>query len=227
MGLAHFIAHVYIRITIAPLKLDPPMRSKRQQNQLFLPGFNSKTKSQAHGGEHTKGKRKGPRPFDPKQALHVVLRSSKARGQLSMLSPSHCNHIRNLMDRLKTRWGVSVYRYANVGNHLHLLIRVKSRSDWQGFIRELSGGIAMIVTGAKKGNALPRSKSKDVAESAKRGFWDHLVFTRIVVFGKDFKGVAGYVLTNLWEAVGVPVRKILERGYRIREISEDGAVFIT
>ena len=135
MGLAHFIAHVYIRITIAPLKLDPPMRSKRQQNQLFLPGFNSKTKSQAHGGEHTKGKRKGQRPFDPKQALHVVLRSSNARGQLSMLSPSHCNHIRNLMDRLKTRWGVSVYRYANVGNHLHLLIRAKSRSDWQGFIR--------------------------------------------------------------------------------------------
>ena len=144
-----------------------------------------------------------------------------------MLHPRHCNHVRKLLDRLKFRWNISVYRYANVGNHLHLLIRAKSRSDWQGFIRELSGGIAMIVTGAKKCNALPRSKSKDVAESAKRGFWDHLVFTRIVAFGKDFNGVAGYVLTNLWEAVGVPVRKILERGYRIREISEDGAVFVT
>lgn len=201
------------------------MRSKRQQNQLFLPGFNSKTKFQAHGGEHTKNKRKARRPFDPKQALHVVLRSSKARGRYSMLSPQHCNHIKMLMDRLKTRWNISVYRYANVGNHLHLLIRAKSRADWQGFIREFSGGIAMIVTGARKSHALPRTKSDDVPESAKRGFWDYLVFTRIVGFGKDFKKVAEYVLTNLWEAAGVPVRKILARGYRILEISEDGAVF--
>ena len=131
------------------------------------------------------------------------------------------------MDRLKTRWDISVYRYANVGNHLHLLIRAKSRADWQGFIREFSGGIAMIVTGARKSHALPRSKAKDVPESAKRGFWDYLVFTRIVSFGKDFKNVANYVLTNLWEGAGVPVRKILERGYRILEISEDGAVFVT
>ncbi len=202
------------------------MRQKEQQKQLFLPGFNRTTAKGAHGGEHTKGKRKGLRPFDPKQALHVVLRSSKARGELSMLRPQHCNHIRNLMDRLKTRWGVSVYRYANVGNHLHLLIRAKSRADWQGFIRELSGGIAMIVTGAKKSHALARSKSKDVCESAKRGFWDHLVFTRIVRFGKDFVGVAEYVLKNLWEGVGIPVREILARGYRIMEISEDGFVFV-
>jgi len=203
------------------------MTSKRQQIQAFLPGFNSKTKSLAHGGEHTKNKRKAKRPFDPKQALHVVLRSSKARGQLSMLSPNHCNHIRNLMDRLKTRWNIQVYRYANVGNHLHLLIRAKSRADWQGFIREFAGGIAMIVTGARKGNALPRSKNGNVLDSAKRGFWDYLVFTRIVGFGKDFKGVAEYVLGNLWEAAGVPVRKLLTLGYRILEISECGAVFLT
>lgn len=202
------------------------MRSERQTNQFFLPGFSSKTKLTAHGGEHSKGKRKAPRPFDPKQALHVVLRSSKARGELSMLHPRHCNHVRNLMARLKKRWNVSVYRYANVGNHLHLLIRARSRSDWQGFIREFSGGIAMIVTGAKKGNALPRPKSTDAPQSTQRAFWDYLVFTRIVRFGRDFDGVAQYVLTNLWEACGVPVRKLLKQGFQIREISEDGAVLV-
>ena len=202
------------------------MSKKRQQFQQFLPGFNSKTEMNAHGGEHTLGKRKERRPFDHKQALHVVLRSSKARGQYSMLSPHHCNHIRNLMDRLKKRWGVKVYRYANAGNHLHLLIQAPSRAVWQRFIREFSGGVAMIITGARKGNALPRSKSRDIPESAKRGFWDHLVFSRIVGFGKDFKGVAQYVLKNLWEAAGVPVRKILARGYRILEFSEDGGVFV-
>ncbi|HAR44159.1 MAG TPA: hypothetical protein DCS07_16265, partial [Bdellovibrionales bacterium] len=128
--------------------------------------------------------------------------------------------------RLKTRWGVSVYRYANVGNHLHLLIRAKSRSDWQGFIRELSGGISMIVTGARKGNALERSKSAGLAESAKRGFWDHLVFTRIVSWGKDFNHVARYVLTNLWEGAGVPVRKFLEGSYKVLGLSEEGGVLV-
>ncbi len=143
-----------------------------------------------------------------------------------MLHPRNSGHVRELLERLKKRWGISVYRYANVGNHLHLLIRAKSRASWQGFIRELSGGIAMIVTGSKKGNALERSKAKDLPESAKRGFWDHLVFTRIVAFGRDFKGVADYVCTNLWEGLGIPVRKLLERGYRILEISDDGAVLV-
>lgn len=135
-----------------------------------------------------------------------------------MLHPRHCNHIRALLDRLKKRWGISVYRYANVGNHLHLLIRARSRASWQGFIREFSGGIAMMVTGARKGSAL--------SESGLRGFWDHLVFTRIVSLGRDFNGVARYVLTNLWEAAGVPVRKLLARGFRVLEISEEGGVWI-
>lgn len=206
------------------------MKSTRQPKQPFLPGFNRSTKEAAYGGSHTKGKRKTRRPFDPKQALHVVLRSSRARGEFSMLRPRHCNHIRGLVDRLKARWGVSVYRYANVGNHLHLLIRAKTRADWQGFIRELAGGIAMIVTGARKGAALERSvkrsKAAGLAQSAERAFWDHLVFTRIVRFGRDFNNVARYVATNLWEGFGVPVRKFLARGFRILELSEDGGVFV-
>ncbi len=202
------------------------MKNKRRPYQPIFPGFNRTTAKGAHGGDHTYGKRKTKRPFDPKQALHVVLKSSKAKGQYSMLHPQHCNHIRKLMTRLKTRWQIAVYRYANVGNHLHLLIRAKSLADWQGFIREFSGGIAMIVTGAKKSHGLARSKSKEVCESAKRGFWDHLVFTRIVRFGKDFIAVAEYVLKNLWEAAGIPVRKFLANGYRILEFDEEGFVLV-
>lgn len=143
-----------------------------------------------------------------------------------MLRPQHCEHIRRLLNRLKARWGIAVYRYANVGNHLHLLIRAKNRASWQGFIREFSGGVAMIVTGARKSHALKRSSAADISESAKRGFWDYLVFTRIVAWRRDFDGVAAYVLKNLWEAAGVPVRRLLAKGYRIFEISEDGAILI-
>jgi len=201
---------------------------KNTQTQFSFAGMSlataPKSREKAHGGELNQGKRKGTRPFDPKQALHVVLRSSKASGKLSMLRPQHCNHIRDLVHRLKKRWNVSVYRYANVGNHLHLLIHVRSRENWKGFIRELSGGIAIIVTGAKKGTPLVRSQTS-AEQAPSRGFWDHLVFTRIVSFGRDFKQVAQYVLTNLWEGVGVPIRKILAEGkLRLLEISENGTI---
>ena len=156
-----------------------------------------------------------------------MLRSSKARGELSMLRPRHCNHIRSLLEKLQKRRNVRVYRYANVGNHLHLLIRARRREDWQAFIREFSGGVAMIVSGAKKGAALKRNHAAGTPESAKRGFWDDLVYTRLVTWGRDFKGVAEYVCKNLWEGMGVPVRKILERGFRCLDISEDGAVIVS
>ena len=214
--------------------------SKRQQKHkqlsfsfLHYPGLSPKTGKVSHGGEHTRGKRKEKRPFNPNEALHVVLRSSKAHGEHSMLRSQNCNHIRDLVNRVKDRYGVRVYRYANVGNHIHLLIRARSRKQWQGFIRELAGQIAMIVTGARKGHALPREKSVGGARSvgsaasAVRGFWDHLVYTRIVSWGKDFKRVAEYVLKNLWEGVGIPLRKLLDRGYRVAELSEDGFVLVS
>ncbi|MCM2323189.1 MAG: hypothetical protein NDJ90_07985 [Oligoflexia bacterium] len=207
------------------------MSRKRQEHQLTLPGLTKRTRPLAHGGDVTRGKRKTARPFDHKQALHVVLRSSKARGERSLLHPRHCNHVRALTKRLEERWGVTVYRYANVGNHLHLLVRARTRPAWQGFIRELSGGIAMLVTGARKGQGLPREKAGlprgiGVADSAQRGFWDELVFTRIVAYGRDFAGVARYVCTNLWEGAGVPMRKYLARGYQALEISDDGGLLI-
>jgi REP element-mobilizing transposase RayT len=198
------------------------MPVKRPETQPHLPGLSLKTKDGAHGGDITKGKRKSARPFNPKLALHVVLRSSRAQGELSMLRPRHCNRIKAFVGKLQKRHNIRVYRYANVGNHLHLLIRAKSRADWRAFIRELAGGVAMIVTGARKGNALKRS---DAAES--RGFWDDLVYTRLVAWGRDFSNVAAYVCKNLWESMGVPVRKILQRGYRCLEISEDGAVIVS
>ncbi|MGK5085190.1 hypothetical protein WDW37_18025, partial [Bdellovibrionota bacterium FG-1] len=90
------------------------------KKEFYLPGFNLKTASVSHGGEHTLGKRKAVRPIDPKQALHVVLRSSKARGEFSMLHSRNCDPIQRFTQKLAKRWGVRLYRYANVGNHLHL-----------------------------------------------------------------------------------------------------------
>jgi REP element-mobilizing transposase RayT len=193
------------------------MNRVRAKKESYLPGFSSKTASISHGGEHTLGKRKTMRPIDPKQALHVVLRSSQARGEHSMLRPRHSGKIHDFAHALARRWGVRLYRYANVGNHIHLLIQVPSRAVWQRFSRELAGGIAIIVTGAKKGAAL-------APNSTGRGFWDHLAFTRIVKFGRDFEGVGRYLIKNLFEAAGVPVARLLGQGNRVCTISRDGVL---
>jgi hypothetical protein len=107
---------------------------------------------------------------------------------------------------------VRIYRYANVGNHIHLLIKVPSKAIWQRFLREFAGGIAIIVTGA----GLTRNK-------AGRGFWDGLAFTRIVSFGRDFEGVGRYVMKNLFESMGVPMKRLLAQGFKILTVSKDGA----
>lgn len=175
--------------------------SKIGVSQLNLPGLNLKSIKASHGGELVKGKRKEARPFRSKQAMHVILRSTKARGAHSLLHPNHAGLIKQLIFKLKNRWGVSVYHYANVGNHLHLLVRCRSKRSWQGFIRALAGQIAMIVTGSRKGQGLTRS-----ARNLERGFWDHLVFTRLVTFGRDFNYVAKYLSQNIWEATGLMVQ---------------------
>ncbi|MCM2276741.1 MAG: hypothetical protein NDJ89_01535 [Oligoflexia bacterium] len=183
----------------------------------FLPGLNMKSLSASHGGELSPGKRKSARPIDPKQALHIVMRSSKARGELSMLHPRHCAHIHALAERLASRWGVRLYRYANVGSHLHLLVKVPSRAVCQRFLRELAGGIAIVVTGAKKGIPLRKNASD-------RGFWDHLVFTRIVRFGRDYENVGRYLVKNLFEGAGVPMKRLLAEGLRILTVSQNGEI---
>lgn len=132
-----------------------------------------------------------------------------------MLHPKHCNHIEKFVRNIARKWGVRVYRFANVGNHLHLLIQVPTRSAWQRFSKEISGGIAQIVTGARKGIALARGKNSALPVSAQRGFWDHLLFTRIVSFGRDFNGMAKYLIKNLFEAAGVPMKRLFEQGYRL------------
>jgi REP element-mobilizing transposase RayT len=195
----------------------------RSKKESYLPGF-EKGAAKSHGGDLSLGKRKTFRPIDPKQALHVVLRSSKARGQLSMLHPKHCNAIEAHLHRAAKRWGVRVLRFANVGNHLHLLVKVPSRAAWQRFSKELSGGIARIVTGARKGAALDSKSNIQLPESARRAFWDHLLFTRIVGFGRDYQGVARCLVKNLFEAAGVPMRALLAKGLRICFIDRDGVI---
>ncbi len=175
-----------------------------KQQSLFA-NADSKTRAsttrarKAHGGDLSKkGRRKEARPFDPRKAIHVVLRSKKARGEWSMLSPRYKNVIKQTVYACARKAEVKIYRFANVGNHLHILIKTESnrflsgKRALQAFLRLVTGRVAMEVTGARKANAL------------RTRFWDGLVFTRLVEWGRAYNWVKDYFFQNLLQADGLP-----------------------
>jgi REP element-mobilizing transposase RayT len=143
-----------------------------------------------HGGDVRNGKRKISRPLDTKKALHVVLRSSRARRAWSMLRPELAARIRRKAGNLARRYDVRLYRYANAGNHIHLLATVRARPALQSFLRVFAGLTARLVTGARRGRPVGR-------------FWDRLAYTRIVSWGREFRAVGAYVRMNEAEARGL------------------------
>ena len=150
----------------------------------FLP-----KQSMEHGGDTRTGKRKVVRPFDRKRPLHVVMKATRARGPLSMLSRRNARAVESLVSETAQRAGVRVYRFTNVGNHLHLLLKAPSRRQFQRFLRVLAGRIAFHVTGAKKGNAQGK-------------FWDKTAYSRLLTWGLQYDQVHSYLLKNALEAIG-------------------------
>lgn len=142
------------------------------------------------GGTSTRGKRKTARPIATKRAMHVVLRSSRARGSWSLLDPGKRKVVNRATRAATERFAVRVYDRANVGNHLHFVLKARTHDAYRAFIRYLSGRIAFEVTGAKKGRAAGR-------------FWDAIPYSRVLEWGRDFINARVYVTKNLFEGEGV------------------------
>jgi REP element-mobilizing transposase RayT len=131
--------------------------------------------------------------------MHVVLRSERARGGWSMRK--HQAKIREALRACVSRTGVRVYDFANVGSHLHLLVRARRRDAFQRFLRTFAGIVARIVTGARRGRPLAGP------------FWSALAWSRVVAWGRDYWGVRHYVFRNRIEATDGPaIRHALEHG---------------
>ncbi len=142
-----------------------------------------------HGGEISSGKRKEARPTVTRRPMHLVLRSSRANGALSLRRKER--EIRELVTVFAKKFHVQIYSSSNNGNHLHLVIQAKDRVGFKKFLMSISGRIAQVITRARKGQKLDGK------------FWDYVPFTRIVEWGKDFQGVMKYVLQNILESTGV------------------------
>jgi REP element-mobilizing transposase RayT len=166
----------------------------RKQKQLLL-NDEFQEEKEFGGARLNKSHAKKSRPIAVKKTMHLTLRSSKAKGDRSFRYDK--NRIQKIDKVVKTqarKFGVEIYRFANVGNHLHLLVRASYRRGFISFLRSISGIIARIALRAERGCA-------KLSEST-RGFWDQRPWTRILFTWTEFKNVKKYVEKNFNEAMG-------------------------
>lgn len=157
-----------------------------------------KDEPKAYGGSlyTTRKGRSQPRPLSRKHTMHLVLRSTKARGELALWRKQHKLEIQNILVRFSRRFGVKILSNANVGNHLHLHIKLSTRHTYVAFIRAISSAIAMAVTGASRWNPLKRSTPTDK-------FWDGRPFSRVVIGQQAALRMRDYLLINQLEGTGL------------------------
>lgn len=155
-----------------------------------------KKESSAYGGEllKTRKGRAHGRPLSTKATMHLVLRSSKARGKMSFRHFQ--KEITQILNKFSLKHGVKVIRLANVGNHIHLQIKLINRFAYKPFIRAVTSAIAMKITGRNRWT-LAKAQSK---ESSK--FWDLRPFSRVIESFKEYLTLKDYIEINELQGFG-------------------------
>ncbi|WP_413293223.1 transposase [Bdellovibrio sp. HCB185ZH] len=125
--------------------------------------------TQAHGGTlFKKARHRCRRPLSTKKPLHLVLRSSQAKGSLSFRKSKNWKQVESLCRQFARKYKIKIESFANGGSHLHLTIRLNSKDSYSPFIRSLTGAIALKLTGA---NRTQKNAQK---------FWDFRPFTAVL-----------------------------------------------
>ena len=176
---------------------------RRQQQAFKGKGFETESR---FGGSLLKGNARGKRPLSTKLPIHAVLRTTKS----SLRKPAVYRDVNLIVTRAAKKYGLTIYKYANVGNHIHILLRVPNRYLWPDFIREITGRIATLVQGLRG----PEKGTK---------FWLHKPFTRVVHgWGKAFKAALNYVYLNQMEGEGNIKRSEVASFREYRALFMDG-----
>lgn len=205
-------------------KLTPQPHSGHKSQRRLHPS--------AHGGIlRNRLKGRGRRTISTRYSMHVVLRSTLARGARSFSREAN----RVLLDRLLTKhsqkFGVQLLGVGNAGNHLHLRLKVDSREQYFGFIRALTGEIALKFkriqqtatskhsTNAKhpvdrhnlaarhntveKHNLAAKPTTPTPDDTDNRNFWDRRPFSSIVAQAKYVARLIDYIKINNLEGDGI------------------------
>ena len=181
----------------------------------------SKAKSRKeHGGSLAVSRRRIVRPLNLNQSHHITLKSRHAIGPRSLFR--HKKLILNLIRKNSIRFQVKVYEYAIQGNHIHLLVKAKTRENLQNFFRVIAGHSAQKIlalhplktnTKNERGGAFGRERVErggaPLGNEAKgcrknqRKFWSFLLYSRVVSWGREFKIVTCYIQKNTLELLKI------------------------
>lgn len=178
--------------------------AKAKQEQFNTDSF--KKPKLSFGGDLLNGNNaKMKRPLDSKLPIHLVLECHKSVLRL----PKVFGNVNREASRVCKKHGVTVYKFANVGNHLHFVLKIPGRRRWAAFIRELTGRLAQLAQGIT-------ARQKGVEK-----FWAKRPFTRVVSgWGKAFRTALQYVELNWLEAEGFISRKDTKTLKDLRAIFE-------
>jgi REP element-mobilizing transposase RayT len=183
-----------------------------------------KREKSEYGGElmKTRKGRAHGRPLSTRESMHLTLRSTKARGDWSFRRGANPARIDAIIKKFSVKYGVRVVSKSNVGNHLHLHVRLANRQSYKPFIRATTAAIAMAVTGAcrwrtktkimSERKATPRctkvqsgvvsAAPNDEKSVSNTKFWDYRPFTRIVKGLRAFLALEDYIRINQLEGAG-------------------------
>jgi REP element-mobilizing transposase RayT len=144
-----------------------------------------------------KGRRKIFRPLDRKRPLHIILKSSLARGSKSFVSNQLV--VKSLIEAKAKAYGIKIHGLEIMRDHIHLFVSFKSRVFVQSFMKVTTGLIARAITKAAKGKPFGKR------------FWDGLAFTRIITGRRDFATMRNYLVKNRIERdEGTEFRRAIE-----------------
>jgi REP element-mobilizing transposase RayT len=167
---------------------------------------------------------RGTRSVSTRFSMHLVLRSSLARGAWSFTQPKNEAMIYRVIGKHAKSTKTEILGIGNAGNHLHLRVQFTSRKRYLCFIRAVTGEIALHIKkivqtkSSPKSAAANKSESKavptifptaDVSKSpenilATRSFWDRRPFSTIVSTLKYVARLIDYIHMNSIEGQGYP-----------------------
>lgn len=148
-----------------------------------------------YGGAYyrTRAGRAVPRHLSQSRSMHLVLRSPLARSNWRLTTTKNRRLIAAVITKCARSYGVNILSYAINYNHLHFHIRLRKRQEYFAFIRALTAGIAMAVTGWGRGNPKPPGSKR---------FWEGRPFTSIVATLRYFRRLQDYIKINQLEGCG-------------------------
>ena len=169
-----------------------------------------KTTKSEYGGDllRKRASRAYGRPLSTRESMHLVLRSTRAKGEWSFLRAKNNSAVRQIIAKFAAKYGVRVLSLANAGNHLHLQIKLTNRFSYAPFIRAITGTIAMAIAGRSRWSNDERRQT--ASDNRRTKFWDARPFTRVAKSFAEFRNLRDYVRINQVEAMGYSRREARE-----------------